>query len=148
MPGLTVSETVASCSGYGPNGWGNCRQAKVNRTIRLARGMMIGSPTGSKPWNEPMNPTKRSKLDDLETVRRTQVLTESLSVDAQIQEKLGHLRSFIDQIAQTPNGKADLARRGREFGPCIRAAGESNRRYYGRLRRWLDMDLKEPSDKS
>jgi hypothetical protein len=92
-----------------------------------------------------MNPTRRSKLDDLETIQRMQARYETLSTEAQIQEKLGHLRAFVDQLAQTPHGKADLACRTRAFGPCVRAPGESSRRYYGRLRRWLDTDLNDPA---
>jgi hypothetical protein len=88
-----------------------------------------------------MNPTRQSKLEDLETIRRTQAQQKNLSTDAQIEVKLGLLRAFIEQLAQTPQGKADLASRTRAFGSCLRMTGESNRRYYGRLRRWLDADL-------
>ena len=88
-----------------------------------------------------MNPTKVSKLCDLETVRNKQARYDALSIDAQAQERLGHLRAFIDQLSQTPTGKADLSRRVLAFGPCERAAGESHRHFYGRLRVWIDTEL-------
>ena len=88
-----------------------------------------------------MNPTKASKLEDLEALRMARARQATLSADAQVQEKLGHLRVFINQMARTPTGKAELSARIKEFGACEAAPGESARRFYCRLRRWLDRDL-------
>ena len=88
-----------------------------------------------------MNPTRQSKLDGLETIRQAEAEYRDLSPAAQIRVKLGRLQAFIEQLSQTPHGQAELADRTRAFGPCVQAIDESNGRYYGRLRRWLDADL-------
>lgn len=88
-----------------------------------------------------MNPTRKTKVEDLEAAQQVRARLSNLAPDEQIREKLSNLSGFVQQLAQTDAGKADLDRRTRMFGPCKRAAGESNRDYYGRLRRWLDRDL-------
>ena len=88
-----------------------------------------------------MNPTKASKLEDLEALRTARARQAMLSVDAQVQEKLGNLRTFINQMGRTPTGKAELINRVEVFGVCEPLPGESQRRFYCRLRLWLDRDL-------
>lgn len=101
---------------------------------------MEPQPSAPRFKSTKMNPTKRSKLEDLETIRRAQAQHEDLSVEARVQLDLTLLQAFIAQLARTPNGKADIARRTRAFGPCLPLAGENSRQYYGRLRCWLDSD--------
>lgn len=55
--------------------------------------------------------------------------------------KLTHLLEFIEQLEQTPAGLADIRRRTRLFGECIRFEGETTGRFHGRLRFWLDRNL-------
>ena len=53
------------------------------------------------------------------------------------------LKPYVDlpRMSQTVQGKADLERRTKVFGPCRVREGESSREFYGRLRRWLDADV-------
>ncbi len=68
--------------------------------------------------------------------RQNTLLGEELSV-----EKLTHLLEFINRLAQTPPGAAELQRRRSLFGKAQRIEGETSGQFYGRLRYWLDRDI-------
>lgn len=63
-----------------------------------------------------------------------------------VEERLAQLQASLETLMQTPAGAADLERRGKAFGECVRAEGETSGQFYERLRRWLDRDL--PQTKS
>ena len=69
------------------------------------------------------------------------VLTEELYED-----KLRQLLAFIRQLEKTPPGAAEIQRRTKLFGECIRIEGETSGQFYGRLRNWVDRNL--PQTKS
>ncbi len=88
-----------------------------------------------------MTPTRTTKAEDIEIVLQGRIRQGDLPADALIKEKLTDLQAFICRLAQTPNGKADLQRRVQVLGKCQPVSGESDRLFYGRLRRWLDRDV-------
>jgi hypothetical protein len=85
-----------------------------------------------------MNHYRKSNFDDLEAARQARIRQQSLPPDEQVKEKLADLQKFIQQLAHTPHGKADLLQREQLFGTCIPIPGESQRQFYGKLRRWLE----------
>jgi hypothetical protein len=87
------------------------------------------------------NPTKFNKLADLAAMGEARRRYEKLSCAEQKQEKLNHLRMFVRQLANTEQGRLDLELRLRLLGPCDPRPDEDSMSYYGRLRRWLDIDL-------
>jgi hypothetical protein len=88
-----------------------------------------------------MNPTRKTKAEDIETALQARIRQRNLSPDECIKEKLFDLQAFICHLAQTPNGKADLQRRIQLLGDCKLLTGESYRHFYGKLRHWLDRDV-------
>lgn len=88
-----------------------------------------------------MTPTRATKANDLATIHDWKVRQEDLSAEQLVQERLANLQNFVARLAQTPEGKIDLCRRIQRYGECLRAAGECDRLYYGRLRTWLDRSL-------
>lgn len=66
---------------------------------------------------------------------------ETLSEKDLIEEKLVHLQVFIDHLAHTDQGLAEIERRTRCFGQCKRIDGETSGKFYARLRHWLDRDM-------
>lgn len=90
-------------------------------------------------------PTKITKLEDLAEMIEAQRRFELLSHSDQKRERLAHLQTFVCQLAETPQGRADLERRCRLLGPCSPRNGEDATSYYGRLRHWLDDDLPVPA---
>jgi len=58
-----------------------------------------------------------------------------------IKAKLAQLQSFVSQLEKTEYGRADLRARVRAHGACTIESGESDRQFYGRLRKWLDRDV-------
>ena len=83
----------------------------------------------------------KSKLVDLQEVGVQQSRQAALSPGELIAEKLAQLQLFIDQLARTPEGRAELAERTVRFGSCDRGDGESAKQFHGRLRNWLDRNL-------
>jgi hypothetical protein len=88
-----------------------------------------------------MNPTGRTRLDDLEVVQQFWKQQRNLSAREQVESKLAHLQVFISQLKQTTSGQTELRSRLKRFGDCERMAGEGTSHFYGRLRLWLDTDI-------
>jgi len=86
------------------------------------------------------NPTRQTKQDDLEALVQASARHEALPQDRRMEERLQQLQTFIAQLADTPQGKADLERRVRRLGECVQRPDESAGAFYGRLRCWLDVD--------
>ena len=97
-----------------------------------------------------MNPTRKTKVDDLETALQARIRQQNLLPNQRFREKLTDLRTFIHQLTRTDEGKAELQRRIDQYGNCTPLPEESDRHYYGKLRCWLDHDLdvreSHPSD--
>ena len=81
---------------------------------------------------------RKSNFADLEAARQASIRRQNLPPEEQIKEKLADLQKFIQQLAHTPHGKADLQQRVGMLGECTQEAGESERDFYGKLRRWLE----------
>jgi hypothetical protein len=52
-----------------------------------------------------------------------------------------NFKSFIGQLEKTDYGRADLRASVRAHGRCTIEAGETDRQFYGKLRKWLDRDV-------
>lgn len=89
-----------------------------------------------------MTPTRATKADDIKAILDSRVRQTKLPADDRIKEKLTDLRTFIGHLAQTPIGRAELQQRIQVLGNCVPNVGESDRHFYGRLRHWLDRDMK------
>ena len=85
-----------------------------------------------------MNHYRKSNFEDLEAARQSRIRQQNLPPDEQVREKLADLQKFIQQLAHTPHGQADLLQRERMFGTCNPIPGESQRQFYGKLRHWLE----------
>lgn len=88
-----------------------------------------------------MNPTKKTKQEDLQTLQLGHLRRESLSPAQLAEDKLELLQAFVRHLAHTPNGQSEIQLRKTRFGVCERLDGEASNRFYGRLRDWLDRDL-------
>ncbi|MCE9607224.1 MAG: hypothetical protein K8U03_20245 [Planctomycetia bacterium] len=58
-----------------------------------------------------------------------------------VEQKLGQLQAFVEQLRRTPAGSEMLAERVQAFGECKRAEGETANQFHAKLRRWLDRDI-------
>ena len=95
-----------------------------------------------------MNPTRKTKFEDLEIAREARLRQNHLLPAAQITEKLTDLLTFVRQLERTEEGKADLERRAQMFGDCMLDPNENERHFYGKLRHWLDGDVTQGSGRS
>lgn len=84
----------------------------------------------------------KSKLVDLQEVGVQQARQAALSPGDLILEKLAQLQRFIEQLSRTPEGRAELAERTRCFGYCKQSEYETPKQFHGRLRSWLDRNLR------
>ena len=71
---------------------------------------------------------------------------QALLVEELVEEKLAELQALLEQLKQTPKGRAELERRAKVFGECARIEGETSTQFYAKLRRWLDREI--PQTKS
>jgi hypothetical protein len=102
----------------------------------------------SELWFTPQNSKsmhryRKPNVEDLAAARQARIRQQNLPPTEQIKEKLADLQKFILQLAHTPHGLADLQQRVRMFGECKQVPGESDRDFYGKLRRWLERDCEE-----
>lgn len=88
-----------------------------------------------------MNPTRKTKLDDLAAVQGLRRRRQDLTPNVQVRERLFELQEFIRQLSQTVQGQADLRQRSARYGACDILPDESELNFYGRLRRWMDHEL-------
>jgi hypothetical protein len=59
-------------------------------------------------------------------------------LDAELTEdKLAQLLAFVSELEQTPEGNAELQRRVKLFGECVRSEGETSTDFYAKLQHWL-----------
>ena len=103
----------------------------------------------SDPWFHPqmaitMKHIRKPNPDDLEAARQARIRQQNLPPEEQIKEKFADLQKFIQQLARTPHGLADLQQRVCMLGECTQDPGEGDRDFYGKLRRWLERDCEEP----
>lgn len=87
------------------------------------------------------NPTKATRIEDWAKMVENRRRLENLSFDDRKREQLDNLRRFIRQLEATSQGRLDLENRTRILGPCDPDPSDNVPTYYGRLRRWLDIDL-------
>lgn len=88
-----------------------------------------------------MATSRKTDREGQEITLQYQRRQETLSREELDEFKLTQLLAFIKQLEQTPVGLADLRRRTRLFGECVRLEGESTAEFHGRLRFWLDRNL-------
>ncbi len=93
-----------------------------------------------------MDITRKANREAQELTLHYQSRQESLLGEALIEDKLTKLLAFIDQLKQTPEGIAEIQRRGKLFGACKRCEGETSQEFYAKLHHWLDRDI--PQTKS
>jgi hypothetical protein len=87
-----------------------------------------------------MNHYCKPNSEDLSAARQAQIRCGNLPPDEQLALRLVDLQTFVGQLAKTPHGSAELERRIQRFGACTPTVGESQRHFYGKLRRWLDRE--------
>jgi hypothetical protein len=58
-----------------------------------------------------------------------------------MEEKLAQLQSRVAELRQTSEGAAELERRAKAFGECLRSEEETSRQFYDKLRHWLERDI-------
>ena len=68
--------------------------------------------------------------------RQEALLDEELAED-----KLTQLLAFVEELEHTPEGNAELQRRGKMFGECKRSEGETSMDFYAKLHHWLHRDI-------
>jgi len=90
-----------------------------------------------------MHHYRKPNMEDLAAAREARIRHENLPAEERIKEKLADLQKFIQQLARTPHGQADLQQRVQVFGECTQDPGESDREFYGKLRRWLERECVE-----
>jgi len=106
--------------------------------------MMKTSELWFKPQNsKSMHHYRKSNVEDLAAALQARIRQENLPPEERIKEKLADLQRFIQQLARTPHGQADLQQRVQMLGECTQDPGESDRDFYGKLRRWLERDCEE-----
>lgn len=86
------------------------------------------------------NLSKSAKLADPAQVIETRRNFENLSPSEQKREQLSRLRTFVRQLAETPQGRLDFDERRRLLGSCDPGPNDDAATYYRRLRRWIDED--------
>ncbi len=92
-----------------------------------------------------MDSTRKATREDNETTLQYQSPQEARLVEERNQEQLVQLEDSISRRKQTPDGSAELQRRIKLFGECIRIDGETSGQFYIPLRHWLDRDLPRKS---
>jgi len=86
----------------------------------------------------------RSRKEDREGHEKTfqyRSRHEALLDEELIKDKLKELLAVVGELEQTPAGTAQLHRRTKVFGECIRGEGETSAEFYAKLHHWLDRDI-------
>ena len=62
-------------------------------------------------------------------------------IEELVEEKLAELQASLEQLQQTPAGRAELKRRAKALGECQRIEGETSTQFFAKLRHWLASEL-------
>ena len=93
-----------------------------------------------------MDRSRKANREGNEVTLQHKSRKEALLIEELVEEKLAQLQASIEQLKQTPEGIAELQRRVKAFGECMRIEGETSCQFYDKLRRWLDREI--PQTKS
>ena len=88
-----------------------------------------------------MDRSRKANREGNEVTLQHKSRKEALLIEELVEEKLAQLQASIEQLKQTPEGTAELKRRVKAFGECLRIEGETSAQYYDKLQRWLDRDI-------
>ena len=88
-----------------------------------------------------MDITRKAHREAQEATLQYRTRQETLLDVELIEEKLKQLLEFVCGLKQTPEGAAEIQRRGKLFGECQRSEGETSGEFYAKLRHWLDRDM-------
>jgi hypothetical protein len=88
-----------------------------------------------------MDASRKASREGNETTLQYQSPHDALLTEELNEERLRQLLEFMSRLKETPPGVAEIQRRVKLFGECIRIEGETSGQFYGRLRHWLDRDL-------
>jgi hypothetical protein len=88
-----------------------------------------------------MDVTRKANREADEITLQYKSRQETLLDEELAEDNLSQLLLFKSRLAETPDGIAELARRGKLFGDCTRIEGEASGQFYTRLRQWLDREL-------
>ena len=92
-----------------------------------------------------VNPTRKTKLEDLAAIRQNSLWQSKLLPQELVDEKLSQLQTFIQHLAETPYGRDEIEGRRERFGDCQQVEGETPSQFYCKLRHWLDRNM-DPSN--
>jgi hypothetical protein len=88
-----------------------------------------------------MDRTRKPNLAGSEVAQQLQSRQADMGIEELREDKLTHLKMFVQSLEKTPAGGKELQQRLELFGECKRVEGESSGQFYGRLRFWLDRSL-------
>ncbi len=93
-----------------------------------------------------MDKSRKASRENNEVTLHYKSKQETLRDEELSEDRLTQLLACISQLDQTPTGAAELQRRRKLFGECIRIEGETSGQFHARLRHWLDREI--PQTKS
>lgn len=93
-----------------------------------------------------MDRTRKATREGNEVTLHHRTENDVLRIAEIVAEKLVELQASIELLKQMPAGAAELARRIKTFGECVRGDEETTTEFYDRLRLWLDLTI--PKTKS
>lgn len=88
-----------------------------------------------------MDRSRKANREGNEVTLQHQSARDAARVQELSEEKVVQLQAAIEVSKQTPKGLADLQRRTKAFGECVRSAEESASQFYDRLRHWVDRTM-------
>lgn len=93
-----------------------------------------------------MDRTRKATRERNEVTLHHRTENDAVRIAAIVAEKLVELEASIEQLKQTSAGAAELSRRIKTFGECLRSDEETTTEFYEKLRLWLDLTI--PQTKS
>jgi hypothetical protein len=94
--------------------------------------------TLARQWSSNMDRTRKANREDHERTFQYRSRQETLLGEELVEDQLTQLLAFVAELRQTPAGAAQLQRRVKAFGECLRSEGETSAEFYARLHHWLD----------
>jgi CRISPR/Cas system-associated endonuclease Cas1 len=88
-----------------------------------------------------MDRSRKANREGNEVTLQHKSPKQALLVEELVEEKLAELQASLEQLTQTPEGRAERERRAKAFGACTRIEGETSTQFYAKLRRWLDREM-------
>ena len=88
-----------------------------------------------------MDRTRKATREGNEVTLHHRTENDAIRIAEIVAEKLVVLQASIERMKQTPAGTAELARRIKTFGECVRTDEETTTEFYDKLRLWLELTI-------